>query len=148
MVISSDAFPPNGEIPRKYTCEGENINPPLVFADIPPEAVSLALILEDPDAPGKVFTHWVLYDMPAAAIQIVEGQPADIGKVGMNDFGTAGYSGPCPPSGTHRYVFHLYALDMMIDLPEGISKADLLSTAEGHIIESAELVGVYTKTGL
>jgi Raf kinase inhibitor-like YbhB/YbcL family protein len=145
MTITSTAVQANGHILPDYTCDGRNNSPPLTFSEIPDDATSLALIVEDPDAPHGVFVHWLLYDMSPATLQIPEnGQPMT-GKVGVNDFGQLGYGGPCPPSGTHRYIFSLYALDDTLDLPEGATKDQLQTAMHGHMIASAQLIGSYTK---
>lgn len=147
MTITSTAFQHNEQISRKYTCDGENHNPPLTFSKVPENAQSLALIVEDPDAPAKVFTHWLIYNMPSATIQILENQVPENCMLGMTDFGKTAYGGPCPPSGTHRYFFKLYALDSILDLPEGASKEEIEKKMQGHIIESAELIGLYKRGG-
>jgi len=143
MKITSPAFSNHGMIPKKYTCDGENINPPLNFDDFPEEIKELALIVDDPDAPGKTWVHWVLYNMQVI-LRIDENSiPA---TQGMNDFGKKNYGGPCPPSGQHRYYFKLYALDKKLELDEGITKARLEKAMDGHILEQAELVGLYSRS--
>lgn len=146
MTITTTAINNNDEIDQRYTGEGEDVNPPLTFSQIPDGTESLALIMDDPDAPNGTFTHWVLYDMNPATLQITEDQLPAGAKVGMNDFGRVDYGGPMPPSGTHRYYFKLYALDTMLNLPEGTSRNDLEQAMEDHIIETAELMGTYTKS--
>jgi hypothetical protein len=143
MKLTSTAFGHNESIPRKFTCQGEDLSPALRVAEIPDGTQSLALIMDDPDAPGRTFDHWIAYDIPADTAVIEEG--ATPGTQGKNDFGKAGYGGPCPPSGTHRYFFRMYALDDRLDLPAGIGKQDLERTMEGHILDQAELVGRYAK---
>jgi len=143
MRLSSPEFKNNDFIPRKFTCQGEDINPALVMEDVPKEAKSLALIVDDPDAPMGTWIHWVVFDI-APTSQIKENSIP--GKLGSNDFGRKNYGGPCPPSGTHRYFFKLYALDSMLNLKEGISKFDLEKAMEGHILAKAELIGLYKKT--
>lgn len=143
MQITSPAFVNGGFIPRKYTCQGQDVNPPLVIEDIPAGAKSLALIVDDPDAPMGTWVHWVLFDLPLLDRIEEDSVP---GKQGINDFGKRDYGGPCPPSGTHRYFFKLYALDKMLDLPEGISKKDLEKAMQGHILDQAQLIGLYQKT--
>jgi hypothetical protein len=143
MKLTSTAFGHNESIPRKFTCQGEDLSPALRVAEIPDGTQSLALIMDDPDAPGRTFDHWIAYDIPADTTVIEEG--ATPGTQGTNDFGRAGYGGPCPPSGTHRYFFRMYALDDRLDLPAGIGKQDLERTMEGHILDQAELVGRYAK---
>lgn len=145
MKITSSAFQPSTAIPAKYTCDGENINPPLTFSQVPKEAQSLVLIVDDPDAPVGTFTHWVLYNMPSATIQVLENQVPKNTMQGKASFGNTEYGGPCPPSGTHRYFFKLYALDKMLELPQGATKKEVEEAMEGHIIESAEIVGLYSR---
>ena len=142
MKISSTAFKNNENIPRKYTCQGEDINPPLIFSQIPEETKSLALIMDDPDAPNETFVHWILFNIP-----IVDGIDEDSseGVEGINSAYQEGYMGPCPPSGTHRYFFKLYALDIKPDLKKGCKKQDLENEMKGHILAQAELIGLYKK---
>ena len=137
-------------IPRRYSCEEHSISPPLAWDDPPAGTQSFALLLDDPDAPRGVFTHWVLYGLPAGARAIPENMiPGGAGpagsRQGRNSAGQVGYSGPCPPNGTHRYVFDLYALDTTLDLPAGADKAALLDALGGHIIAEAQLTGTYQK---
>lgn len=143
MKISSTAFGHNENIPSKYTCNGQNYNPPLTFEEVPPDAKSLVLIVEDPDAPSKVFTHWVIYNMPPSTQQIPQNQAPSNSILGMTDFGKAEYGGPCPPSGTHQYFFKLFAIDTMLSLPKGASKEEVLKAMEGHVLETSELIGLY-----
>lgn len=143
IKVFSSAFESNGTIPRKYTCDGKNINPPLEFEGIPEEAESMALILDDPDAPMKVFTHWIVWSIePVAKIE----EDSIPGVEGMNDFRKIGYGGPCPPSGTHRYFFRIYALDKHLELKEGASRKELESAMIGHIVAEGELMGKYSKS--
>jgi Raf kinase inhibitor-like YbhB/YbcL family protein len=147
MKLESTAFAANGLIPAKYTCDGADISPPLGWDAPPPKTQSLALIVEDADAPGGTYTHWVLYDLPATATGLPEGVPVrgEQGKQGKNDFGNFGYGGPCPPSGTHRYFFKLYALERKLSLAPGATKEQLRSAMDRHILATAELVGRYNK---
>lgn len=145
MRITSPAFSHNQTIPNKYTCDGEDINPPLVFQDVPEEAQSLVLIVEDPDAPGKVWVHWVVFNISPHAKGIGEDSVPEGSIEGVTDFGHAGYGGPCPPSGPHRYFFRLYALDTILDANEDITKQELEQMIEPHIVEKAELLGLYTR---
>ena len=150
MKLESSAFSPNGMIPRKYTCDNQDISPPLNWNTPPVETQSLALICDDPDAPMGIFVHWVLYDLPPEIQQLPEAIPTEAnlenGAVqGKNDFGKLGYGGPCPPSGTHRYFFKLYALDKKLDLPPGATKDQLISAMNGHILAAAELIGQYAR---
>jgi len=142
MKISSPDFKDKQTIPSKYTCEGEDINPALIFDDIPKNAKTLALIMDDPDAPRKTFVHWILFNMPTKN-KILEN--SSLGTEGINSAGKIGYIGPCPPSGVHRYFFKLYALDCILDLKKGCTKEELLSKMEDHILQKAELIGLYEK---
>jgi Raf kinase inhibitor-like YbhB/YbcL family protein len=145
MKLTSTAFEQSRPIPAEYTCDGANHQPPLTFSEVPKEAESLTLLVEDPDAPTKVFTHWLVYDIPPTTQRIPEREVPLMGTDGVNDFGTRGYRGPCPPSGTHRYVFKLFALDTRVGLPEGSIKEDVLAKMQGHILATAELTGTYTR---
>ena len=142
MKITCDKFAHNGLIPTKYTCMGANINPPLTINDIPPKAQSLVLIVDDPDAPGGTWVHWVVYDMPVKT-KIDENTVP--GKIGINDFRDTHYGGPCPPSGKHRYCFKLFALDTKLNLPEGQKKSQVEEAMKGHVLATDELVGLYSK---
>jgi Raf kinase inhibitor-like YbhB/YbcL family protein len=155
MKLSSTVFKDGHKIPREYTCDGENCSPHLFWSEIPEEAKSLALICEDPDAPSKVWTHWVIFNLPSDMVGIDRGietiQHLKNGIIqGLNDSGDYGYSGPCPPGGEHRYFFKLYALNTKLEfdsqsLNEGISKKILLEAMVGHIIEEVELIGLYRR---
>lgn len=140
MKISSPAFGQSQKIPQKYTCDGENISPPLVIEDIPEGTETMALIVEDVDAQAGSFIHWVVFNIPAVR-RIDEGEVP--GNQGVNDFEKEEYGGPCPSSGTHRYFFRLYALDQEIGLSEGTSREDVDVAMEGHILATAQLVGMY-----
>ncbi|MBE9181591.1 YbhB/YbcL family Raf kinase inhibitor-like protein [Oculatella sp. LEGE 06141] len=138
------------QIPVQYTCEGENRSPALSWDAPPTGTESLALIVSDPDAPGKPFIHWVLYDLPPDLRQLpagLEKQPflLDGGLQGKNDFNEYGYGGPCPPSGSHRYFFRLYALDTHLNLPPGTTKTDVVEAMQGHVLAGAELMGRYQR---
>lgn len=139
MILQSTAFANQGQIPEKYTCKGRNVSPPLQIQDVPPTAQSLVLICDDPDAPGKTFLHWLVWDMDPAAAEIPEA--TEPGTGGRNDFGKNRYGGPCPPSGVHRYYFRLYALDTKLGLAEGSSRRDVEAAMEGHTIATATLMG-------
>lgn len=142
MKVSSTAFSHNGHIPPKYTCEGENINPPLEISNIPEEAKTLALIVDDRDAPKPDFVHWLVWNIsPNEAIT----ERSNLGVSGINDFGKSGYGGPCPPSGSHRYFFQAFALDMELDLRAGADKNALTQAMKGHILDKSELMGHYQK---
>lgn len=150
IKISSTAFENGGSIPVKYTCDGEDVSPPLNWEGVPREAVSLALICDDPDAPMGTWVHWVLFNIPPDVRELPENVPSqptlDNGAVhGINDFRNYGYGGPCPPGGTHRYFFKLYALDTKLDLKPGATKAQLLDALEGHILAQGELMGKYSR---
>jgi len=142
MKLTSKEFKHNGLIPAKFSCQGEDINPELIIDAIPKEAQSLALIVDDPDAPMGMWVHWVVYDIPV--IPRIE-ENSIPGKQGINDFGRKDYGGPCPPSGTHRYFFKIYALDEKLNLAEGINKQELEKAMQEHILDKAELIGLYKK---
>lgn len=145
MKISSGAFENNGQVPALYTCDGKDINPPLRFEGAPAGTESLALIVDDPDAPGGTWVHWVLWKIPPATDEIKEGSVPKGALQGRNDFGRKDYGGPCPPSGTHRYYFRLYALDMTPVLGDNATKADLEASMKGHILAHSELIGLYKR---
>ncbi len=145
MKIYSPAFEANGMLPSNYTCDGINVNPPLSFEGIPTDAQSLAITVTDPDAPSGDFTHWLIWNIDPNTKQITENAAMMESTQGLNDFGKPGYGGACPPSGRHRYIFKLYALDKMLDLPDSSKKADLLSAIEGHILEEADIVANYSR---
>ena len=142
LVVRSVAFGHNGHIPLQYTCEGENFNPPIEIGDVPVETETLAIIMEDPDAPRGIFVHCVLWDL-APHCSIAE--KTNQGISGKNSFGKTGYGGPCPPSGTHRYYFRVYALDKSLDLDSAADKHRLLEAMEDHILAKGELMGLYSK---
>lgn len=142
MKLTSPEFEHNGFIPGKFTCQGDDVNPELIIEGLPNGAKSLALIVDDPDAPMGTWVHWVVYNIPV--ISRIEGNSIP-GTQGGNDFGRKNYGGPCPPSGTHRYFFKIYALDAQLNLPEGISKQGLEEAIQGHILDKAELIGLYKK---
>lgn len=149
MQLTSTAFAPGGMIPDQYGCKGATINPPLHIADVPRTAVSLALIMEDPDVPRHLrpdgmFDHWVIWNMPSTTEDIAEAIGPPEGTEGTNTRGSLGYTGPCPPDQPHRYFFHLFALDQMLDLAPGSTKQDLLAAMQGHILDSTQLMGLYT----
>lgn len=148
MTITSTVFQEGEEIPMEYTCEGANINPPLTFSQIPIEAESLMLIVEDPDAPSGLFTHWLLFDMSPATLQILENTMPPTSKRGRNSFSDINYGGPCPPTGKHRYFFRLYALDTLLELEEGVSRELVMKKMDGHVLEEASLLGFYQKRQL
>ena len=150
LRIESAAFTEGGLIPERYTCDGADVSPPLSWTSVPAGTGSLALIADDPDAPGKTWVHWVLFDLPAESKGLPENVPGEKapaagGKQGRNDFGKIGYGGPCPPGGTHRYFFKLYALDSRLDLEPGASKQELLRVMEGHVLAEGQLMGKYRR---
>ena len=142
MKLSSPEFAHNEFIPKKFTCQGKNINPGLIIEGIPERTKSLALIMDDPDAPGGDFVHWVLYDIPITS-RIEENTIP--GKEGLNSLGRLGYVSPCPPAGVHRYFFKIYALDKILNLDAGLSKSELENEISAHLIDKAELIGLYQK---
>jgi Raf kinase inhibitor-like YbhB/YbcL family protein len=150
LKVSSSAFEEGGLIPPKYTCDGENVSPPLEWENVPEGAKSIALISDDPDAPMGTWVHWVLFNLPGETKELAENIPSDKtltngARQGTNDFSKIGYGGPCPPSGTHRYFFKVYALDGQIDLPAGATKPELLRAMQGHILSQGQLIGKYKR---
>lgn len=151
LSLSSAAFKDGDRIPAKYTCGGQDISPPLVWGEPPQKTQSLALIVDDPDAPGSVFVHWVLFNVTGNIRQLGEGIPGheriqNGALQGRNDFGRIGYGGPCPPRGpAHGYRFTLYALDKPLDLKAGASKQQLLDAMKGHILAQSQLIGTYQR---
>ncbi len=150
MKIKSTAFEHEEMIPEMYTCDGADVSPPLEWSSVPEGTKSFALICDDPDAPMGTWVHWVVYDLPANITKLPENIPpertlADGGTQGMTDFRRIGYGGPCPPGGTHRYFFKLYALDTKVDLDPGATKDQLLEAMQGHILSEAELMGKYRR---
>jgi len=143
LDISSPAFEHNDYIPINYSCDGINVNPALTIHDIPSQTKSLALIVDDPDAPGGTYTHWIMWNMPPAEGLEENSAP---GIQGVNDKGENKYYGPCPPSGIHHYYFKVYALDTMLDLPDSTDKKGLESAMEGHILAKGTIIGRYKKT--
>lgn len=145
MKISSEVFGNNQFIPSLYTCDGENINPPLSFKDVPDQSKSLVLIVDDPDAPMGTFVHWLLWNIDPKKKKIAQNSFPKEAVSGQNDTGGLGYTGPCPPSGVHHYRFRLYALDIKLDLPEGANKQQLLQVISGHIVAEAQLTSRYQR---
>lgn len=144
MQIKS-VFEQGANIPIRYTCDGEDINPTLEISDIPENAKSLVLIVDDPDAPGKTWVHWVLWNIDAGTTKIEENSVPSGAIQGVNDFGKTSYGGPCPPSGTHRYFFKLYALDTTLNLDSSAGKAEVVEAMEGHVVAQGELMGRYSR---
>ncbi len=150
LQVRSPAFKEGGMIPPKFTCVGANVSPPLGWEKAPEGTKSFVLIVDDPDAPKGTFTHWLVYDIPHSVTRIPENVPAGNeilqgGKQGINSASRIGYHGPCPPSGTHRYYFKLYALDTFLNLKPGVDKEELLKAMEGHVLAEGELMGLYKK---
>jgi len=150
IEIKSRVFENEGMIPRKYTCDGDDISPPLSWHSVPEETKSIAVICDDPDAPMGTWVHWVVYDIPPETRELKENvtpeREMDIGGIqGMNDFKKVGYGGPCPPGGTHRYFFKIFALDSCLELGPGATKDQLLIAMEGHILAKGELIGKYSR---
>ncbi len=150
IQIQSSAFPEGGTIPKQYTCDGRDISPPLSWTGVPEGAKSLALICDDPDAPRTTWVHWVLFNLPPQTKELPEAVPpretSPAGGIhGKNDFRKLGYGGPCPPSGTHRYLFKLYALDAELKLPAGATKDQVVHTMEAHILAEGRLTGKYSR---
>jgi len=145
MEIRSSAFKEGEKIPSKYTCDGENINPELDFLNVPGNAKSLVLIMDDPDAVGGTFTHWIIYNIDPKTETISENSIPKDSKQGLNDAGKASYTGPCPPSGTHRYYFKLYVIDTILTLGDKVDKTTIDNAINGRIIEEAQLIGLYIR---
>ena len=150
LKLTSGSFEEGGMIPRRHTCDGADVSPPLAWDGVPATAVALALICDDPDAPMGTWVHWVLYDLPPDVAELPEGVPTqevlDSGaRQGRNGSRRIGYAGPCPPSGTHRYYFKLYALDQKAGLKPGGTKKQLLAAMEGHILAEGQLMGRYKR---
>jgi len=149
IQVTSSAFREGETIPTKYTCDGEDVSPPLRWSGLPSNTKSVAIVMEDPDAPSGTFTHWVIYDIPGNVSELPEGVPArdtvlGAAKQGINSFNRLGYRGPCPPRGsTHRYFFHVYALDAELGLGPGVAKSQVMSSLQGHILAEGQLMGRY-----
>jgi Raf kinase inhibitor-like YbhB/YbcL family protein len=154
FTLSSPAFSAGGPIPRAHTCDGADQSPPLTWTGVPAGARQLAIIVDDPDAPGRTFVHWVLYGLSPAAGGLPPGVPRDaqlkrpvVALQGLNDFRRTGWNGPCPPPGpAHRYVFTLYALDTELDVPAGATAAALRAAMQSHVIAEVQLVGRYGRS--
>lgn len=151
FAMKSTAFSNGGEIPRRYTCSGENVSPAMSWSEMPAKAQALVLIADDPDAPAGTWTHWILWNLPARATSLPEAVPSreslDNGaRQGRNDFGRIGYGGPCPPPGKpHRYFFRLYALDAALDLKAGASRSELESAMKAHVVAQTEWMGQFKR---
>jgi Raf kinase inhibitor-like YbhB/YbcL family protein len=148
MKITSSAFKNNEMIPSKYTCDDKDVNPSLHFSDVPEDTKSLCLIVHDHDAPGGDFVHWLLWNIEPSVAEITEAATIVSAIEGINDAGMVGWTGPCPPSGKHKYEFHLYALNEILDLPSDSSKTEVRGELGGKIIEEASLTGFYEKAKL
>ena len=146
MKIASSVFKNGGKIPVKYTCEGPNISPPLSFEDVPRNARSLVLLVEDPDAPAKPWVHWLVFNIPSTATGFEENSIAAGAVEGLCNGNTFGYEGPCPPENEHRYFFRLYALDKVLSIPAESDRKVVMKEMEGHILEESTLMGIYQKT--
>jgi Raf kinase inhibitor-like YbhB/YbcL family protein len=150
ITMTSSSFTEGGIIPKKYTCDAEDISPDLKWSGVPKEAKSLALICDDPDAPVGTWVHWVLFNIPADVSSLSAGVAPDAvlkngALQGKNDFRKLGYGGPCPPGGTHRYFFKIYALDTLLSLESGSTKSQLLVAMKGHILAEGQLMGKYKR---
>ncbi len=145
MQIYSDVFEESQHIPSKYACDGQGINPPLMITNVPGETKSLVLIVDDPDAPGGTFTHWLVWNIPGDLSNIKEDSVPEGALEGMNDGGDVGYYPPCPPEGAHRYFFRVYALDSFLDIEVGAERNKLEQIIDGHILDQAELIGLYSR---
>lgn len=145
MNLTASAFSEGQSIPSKYTCDGENINPELLINEVPPDAKSLVLIVDDPDAPAGTWVHWTLWNIDPQTSVIAENTVPSGAVEGVTSFGKSGYGGPCPPSGTHRYVFKLYALDQELDLPASTTADELPEAMQAHILEQTQLMGTYSR---
>jgi len=146
--LTSEAFGDDESIPARFTCDGENVSPPLAWDGAPAETTAYALIMDDPDAPGRTWVHWVIYNIPGTSASLPEGLPPEADSAngvrqGVNSGGGLGYAGPCPPGGTHRYFFRLYALDSALDSASGLTAEGLTEAMKGHILSTAELMGTY-----
>ncbi len=145
MKISSSAFSEGGSIPSQFTCDGADTSPPLQIDGIPEKARSLVLIVDDPDAPSGLFTHWLVWNIDPKTRSIPAGGTLPGGTDGKNGFGKSGYGGPCPPSGTHRYYFRVYAMNRRLDVPAGAKLNELNAAMKGHVLAQGELMGRYTR---
>jgi Raf kinase inhibitor-like YbhB/YbcL family protein len=143
LRVKSSVFEENKLIPKKYSCDGGNVNPPLTIEGLPKETKTIVLIMDDPDAPMGTFDHWVVWNIPASTSQIAENTA--LGTEGLNGMKKHGYTGPCPPSGTHRYFFKVYALDLKLDLPTNSTKHDVEKAMQNHILAKGELVGLFKR---
>ena len=144
ISIASPAFQSGAEIPAKFTCNGANVNPELKISGVPNQATSLVLIVDDPDAPHGLFTHWIVWNIDLKMTDVAENSAPAGGIQGTNDFGKRNYGGPCPPSGTHRYFFKIFALDTKLELKPSARRAELDAAMKGHVLAQGELMGRYS----
>lgn len=144
LNVSSSAFENEGVIPSEFSCDGQDLSPPLSITNVPKDAKTLSIIMDDPDAPMGTFTHWIVWNIPPNKTQFTMGEKFDFAQ-GRTSFGTVEYGGPCPPSGTHRYFFKIYALDAKLDLKQGSGVKELQSAMSGHIVAEAVLMGKYSR---
>jgi Raf kinase inhibitor-like YbhB/YbcL family protein len=146
LSLESPAFKANSQIPQQYSCDGKDVSPALSWHNPPENTKSYVLIVDDPDAPGGDWVHWVLFNIPAQVRSLASAAETPVGAVsGRNSWRRTGYRGPCPPNGTHRYFFKLYALDTVLNLDSSANKQDVMAAMKGHILESTELRGSYTR---
>lgn len=145
MQLKSPAFYDNTMLPPKYTCDGQNINPPLLISEVPKDAISLVLIVDDPDAPNGTWIHWTVWNIDPSITEIQENSVPKDGFEGLTSLGSTGYGGPCPPSGTHRYVFKLFALNTRLDPDSKMTAARLEKEMKNHILASTQLTGLYAR---
>lgn len=150
MKLTSTAFAPGAAIPLQYTCDGSDFSPALEWEGAPRDVQSFALVVDDPDAPRGTWVHWVVYNIPGVAFRLAAKIPREAEhpsglRQGTNSWGRIGYGGPCPPAGTHHYFFRLYALDATLDLPGGASREQVEQAMAGHVLDSAELMGAYSR---
>lgn len=146
MELTSPVMVNGGRIPKEYTGEGDDISPPLQIKNIPPETKSLVLIVDDPDAPSGIFTHWIVFDIDPNARTFERGKVPETSRLGKNDFGRLEYGGPKPPSGEHRYFFNVYALDTVLGIPEGAEREKIEKAMNGHVIDRTKFMGRYART--
>lgn len=145
MINIKSVFENNQTIPTQYTCDGENINPPLTISNIPQNTKSLVLIIDDPDAPSGIWNHWLVWNISPQTSQIEKDSTPKDATVGTNDFGNTNYDGPCPPSGAHRYFFKIFALDTILNLPSSAKRNELDNAIKNHILDKGEVIGIYTR---
>lgn len=145
LIVTSPAFAKNSLIPARFTCDGENVNPPLSIGNIPLFAETIVLIVEDPDAPLGTWDHWIVWDIPAKSKNIEIRENTSPGIQGINDFNNHKYGGPCPPTGKHRYFFKAYAIDTVLDLSADSKKAEVMDAIKGHVIAEGQVIGLYQR---